>query len=136
MRSFEQYLVSCLPSGEKWGYDQVARPHDQQPYDGERLRALVDAFIEPLTTHITYLEPAKLRASELTETEVKHIANVSTQHMKEMPPTTFLVYMIMYSPPTSGFPPVPGFVKSFLGPYVFSLLNRRYWQFAPKNGVC
>ncbi|KAH9834588.1 uncharacterized protein C8Q71DRAFT_859565 [Rhodofomes roseus] len=140
MHAFETYLVSCLPPSETWGYGQVAGPHEQQPYDGERLTALVDAFVEPLTKHfmqeITYLEPAKLRASGLTEEEVKHIADVSTQHMKEMPPTTFLVYTIIHTPPSSGFPPVPGFVKSFLGPYVFALPNRRYWQFAPKNGVC
>ncbi|TFY68463.1 hypothetical protein EVJ58_g1005 [Rhodofomes roseus] len=88
MHAFETYLVSCLSPSETWGYAQVAGPHEQQSYDGEWLRALVDAFVEPLTKHfmqeITYLEPAKLRASGLTEEEVKHIADVSTQHMKEM----------------------------------------------------
>lgn len=33
---------------------------------------------------ITYLEPTKIRASGLTEAEVKHIGDVSTKHMKEM----------------------------------------------------
>ena len=104
MHNFEKYLVSCLPEGEKWGYGQVAGPHEQQLYDGLKLRELVDAFVEPLTKHvshmgcfratthaisqfmqeITYLEPAKIRASGLTEAEVKHIADVSTRHMKEM----------------------------------------------------
>lgn len=32
-----------------------------------------------------------------------------------------LAYGVLHAPPTSDFPPAPGFVKSFLVPYVF------YW---------
>ncbi|PCH42152.1 hypothetical protein WOLCODRAFT_137733 [Wolfiporia cocos MD-104 SS10] len=137
MHRFEEYLTSCLPAGAKWGYGKVVGPHEQQPYDGEKLRSLVDAFVHPLTTHfmqeITYLEPAKIRASGLTESEVKHIAAVSDKHMMEMPPFTFLIYTILHTPPSSGFPPAPGFVKNVLAPYVFYVPNRRYWRFAPKK---
>lgn len=41
------------------------------------------------------------------------------------PPTTFLAYTVLVTPDWSGFPPAPGFVKSLLVPYVFSLPNRR-----------
>lgn len=37
-----------------------------------------------LIQEITYLEPAKTRASGLTEAEVRHIASVSEKHMKTM----------------------------------------------------
>lgn len=54
MHDFEEYLVSCLPEGEKWGYGQVAGPHEQRPYDGQKLRDLVDAFVDPLTKHVSH----------------------------------------------------------------------------------
>ncbi|KAG5730862.1 hypothetical protein E4T56_gene6652, partial [Termitomyces sp. T112] len=75
--------------------------------------------------------PAALRASGLTEAEVNHIAEVSEKHMKSMPPTTFLVYTIMHAPKASFFPPVPGVVRNMLAPYIFSIANRKLWQFAP-----
>ena len=54
MHNLEKYLVACLPKGEKWGYGQVTGPHEQQPYDGQKLRQLVDAFIEPITKHVSH----------------------------------------------------------------------------------
>jgi len=135
--SVRDYLVSCLPAGTTWGYSQTAGPHEQQKFDDAHLRNLIDGFVPELSTHlhqeIGYLDPEKLRASGLTEAEVKHIAEVSEKHMKSMPPFTFLIYTIIHAPKGSGFPPVPGPVKNFLAPYIFYLPNRKLWQFAPKN---
>ncbi|KAG5351184.1 hypothetical protein J132_00300 [Termitomyces sp. J132] len=82
------YLVSCLPAGTTWGYGQVAGDHEQQTFNSTLMKTLVDAFVRELTQHliqeITYLEPAALRASGLTEAEVNHIAEVSEKHMKSM----------------------------------------------------
>ncbi|KAG6866107.1 hypothetical protein C0991_008414 [Blastosporella zonata] len=137
MEKLKDYLVSCLPAGTTWGYSQVAGAQEQQTFNGAHMQALVDSFVNELLQHliqeITYLEPAALRASGLTEAEVKHIAEVSEKHMKSMPPATFLVYTIIHTPKGSLFPPVPGFVRSVLAPYAFYLPNRRLWQFAPKN---
>ncbi|KAG6902449.1 hypothetical protein C0995_016310 [Termitomyces sp. Mi166 len=123
------YLVSCLPVGATWGYSQVAGTHEQQVFDGVHMRTLVDGFVNELTKHlvqeISYLEPDALRASGLTEAEVKHIAGVSEKHMKSMPPTTFLVYTIIHAPKGSFFPPVPGVVRNILAPYVFYIPNRK-----------
>ncbi|KAG6899611.1 hypothetical protein C0993_008773 [Termitomyces sp. T159_Od127] len=129
------YLVSCLPAGTSWGYDQVASAHEQQIFDSTRLMTLVDGFVDELTQHliqeITYLEPDALRASGLTVAEVKHISEVSEKHMKSMPPTTFLVYTIIHAPKGSLFPPVPGVVRNVLAPYIFYIPNKKLWQFAP-----
>jgi len=137
VEKLKDYLVSCLPAGTTWGYSQTAGPHEQEKFDAAHMRTLIDGFVNELSTHllqeIGYLEPEKIRASGLTEAEVKHLAEVSEKHMKSMPPFTFLIYTIIHAPKGSGFPPVPGFVKSFLAPYVFYLPNRRLWQFAPKN---
>lgn len=137
VETVRDYLVSCLPAGTTWGYSQTAGPHEQQKFDGAHLRTLIDAFVTALSTHlhqeIGYLDPEKLRASGLTEAEVKHIAEVTEKHMKSMPPFTFLIYTIIHAPKGSGFPPVPGPVKNVLAPYVFYLFNRKLWQFAPKN---
>ena len=95
---------------------------------------------------IGYIEPEKIRASGLTEAEMKHISDTSNKHMLNMvggiivltfrsfilvvfcfcqPPTTFLSYTVLITPKYSQFPPAPGFVKSFLVPYVFSIPTRR-----------
>ncbi|KAG6828495.1 hypothetical protein H0H92_007811 [Tricholoma furcatifolium] len=136
VKNLKAYLVSCLPGGTTWGYSQVVGAHEQQAFDGKQLQTLVDAFVNELSSHliqeISYLEPSAVRASGLTEAEVKHIADVSEKHMKSMPPATFLVYTIIHTPKESQFPPVPGFVRTMLAPYVFYVPNRRLWQFAPK----
>jgi hypothetical protein len=135
--AFEEYLVSTIAPGAKYGINKVAPPHDQVPYDGKKVQELIDAFAEPLATHlqkeITYLEADKVRASGLTEAELKTIMDTSNKHMMSLPPTTFLSYTVLVTPGYSQFPPAPGFVKSFLVPYVFSMPTRRFWQFAPKR---
>lgn len=114
-----------------------------------------------LMQEITYLEPDKIRASGLTEAEMKNISAVSNKHMMSMvrrvsscrsyhglfyglfvrsssltsiiqPPATFLAYTVLITPKYSQFPPAPGFVKSFLVPYVFTWSTKKYFQFAPK----
>ncbi|KAG6887117.1 hypothetical protein C0995_001362 [Termitomyces sp. Mi166 len=135
VEKLKAYLVSCLPFGTTWGYGQVAGTHEQQTFDSEHMKTLVDGFVNELTQHliqeISYLEPDALRASGLTEAEVNHIAEVSEKHMKSMPPTTFLVYTIIHAPKGSFFPPVPGVVRNILAPYIFYFPNRKLWQFAP-----
>ncbi|KAG6910790.1 hypothetical protein DXG01_007678 [Tephrocybe rancida] len=88
IEKLKAYLVSCLPTGTTWGYSQVAGAHEQQTFVGSQLQTIVDGFVNELSQHliqeITYLEPAALRASGLTEAEVKHIAGVSEKHMKSM----------------------------------------------------
>ena len=53
--SFEEYLVSALPSGASYGFDKTAPVHEQVPYDGMRVRELIDAFVEPLAAHVRLL---------------------------------------------------------------------------------
>ncbi|RDB20005.1 hypothetical protein Hypma_012884 [Hypsizygus marmoreus] len=136
VEKLREYLTSCLPAGTVWGYSQTVGPQEQQKFDDVHFRTLIDDFADALVTHLVqeigYLEPEKIRASGLTEGEVKHIADVSEKHMKSMPPFTFLIYTIIHTPKESGFPPVPGFVRNFLAPYIFYLPNRRLWQFAPE----
>ncbi|KAG6850646.1 hypothetical protein H0H93_010839 [Arthromyces matolae] len=131
IENLKAYLVSCLPAGTTWGYSQVAGPHEQQKFNAAHFKSLVD---QPLTAsdspfqlvqEITYLEPDALRASGLTEAEVKKIASVSESHMKSMPPTTFLVYTVIHAPKETMFPPVPGMVRNMLVPNVFYIPNRR-----------
>jgi len=137
LNNLKDYLTSCLPSGTNWGYGQTVSSHDVQQLDASHLCSLIDKFVTELTTHlvqeVSYLEPAKIRDSGLTEKELSHIASVSEKHMKSMPPTTFLMYTILHSPKGSAFPPVPDFVRSFLAPYVFYWPKRKLWQFAPES---
>ena len=51
--ALEEYLVSTLPSGAKYGFGKSASTHDKIAYDGDKVRSLVDAFAEPLATHVS-----------------------------------------------------------------------------------
>lgn len=58
---FEEYLVSTLPSGSKYGFGQTAPEHERQAYDGASLQSLIDVFAAPLATHVnTAHTPASL----------------------------------------------------------------------------
>ena len=50
--ALEEYLISTLPSGAKYGFGKVAPDHSQAPYDGAKVRSLIDAFAEILATHV------------------------------------------------------------------------------------
>lgn len=55
MEALEAYLVSCLPSGAKYGFSAV-KPvgQAQEPFDGARARALIETFAEPLCDHVRF----------------------------------------------------------------------------------
>ena len=53
--AFEEYLISTLPAGAKYGFGKVAPEHEQVPYDGNKVQELIDAFAEPLATHVRTL---------------------------------------------------------------------------------
>ena len=54
--ALHDYLVSCLPSGTTYGFgDKVAQPHEQVLYDGEKVRGLVDTFVEPMVDHVSLM---------------------------------------------------------------------------------
>ncbi|TFK68128.1 hypothetical protein BDN72DRAFT_842247 [Pluteus cervinus] len=132
----KDYLVSCIPAGTAWGFGQVSEHTNQVAFDAATFRALISDFAEPLGAHLQqeldYLEPAKLRASGLTEADVKHIGVMTATHMRSLPPTIFLVYVVLHVPKESGFPPAPGLLRNFVAPYVFWIPYRRLWQFAPQ----
>ena len=50
--AFEEYLVSTLPSGAKYGFSKTAPQHEQVAYDGKKVQELIDALAEPLATHV------------------------------------------------------------------------------------
>jgi len=139
LAELEAYLVSCLPSGAKYGlgFGSIAKPHKQQIYNGIHVCAVIDGFVDDLCKHLTqelvYMEPAKLRASGLTEDEMRAISAESRRRGQGIPLTTSLVYVILHSPKEIDFPPIPSFLRNYLVPYVFAFPNRHLWQFAPKH---
>ena len=52
--AFEEYLVSTLPAGAKYGFDKVAPAHERVEYDGAKVRSLIDAFAAPLAAHVGF----------------------------------------------------------------------------------
>ena len=50
--AFEEYLVSTLQSGTKYGFGKVAPSQQPAAYDGSRIQTLIDAFADPLATHV------------------------------------------------------------------------------------
>ncbi|KAJ3557532.1 hypothetical protein NM688_g1426 [Phlebia brevispora] len=134
--AFEEYLVSTLPAGTQYGFGKSTPAHEQATYDGTKVQTLIEMFAEPLVQHLmqelTYLDPDKVRASGLTEAEMRNIADTSNKHMMSMPATTFLTYTVLVTPKWSEFPPAPTFVKRVLVPFVFSWPNRHLWQFVPR----
>ncbi|KAK0206284.1 hypothetical protein DFS33DRAFT_1313751 [Desarmillaria ectypa] len=136
LQSMHDYLVSCLPSGATYGYGTVAGEHEQQTFDGKKLKEIVDGMIENwckhMTNELTYLSPSNLRESGLTEDELKKIGAETATHMKSQPKTTFGVYVVIHTPSSLSFPPMPGFVKNYIIPYLLYLPYRRLWRFAPK----
>lgn len=53
--AFEQYLVSTLPEGAKYGFGKTAPAHERRAYDGAKVQSLIDAFATPLATHVSKL---------------------------------------------------------------------------------
>ncbi len=52
LQSMHDYLVSCLPSGAAYGYGSVAGEHEQQSFDGKKLKEIVDGMIENWCKHV------------------------------------------------------------------------------------
>lgn len=111
LSEMEEYLVSCLPQGAKYGFDKTAQAHEQHAYIGTKLCAIIDKFANELATHVSlfilcihilpslhsqlvqeidYLHPDKVRASGLTADEVKKAADLSLEHHKTLVRTLFL----------------------------------------------
>ena len=53
LKQLGAYLVSCLASGAKYGYDKIAPEHEQQFFKAGRLLELVDKFAEELALHVS-----------------------------------------------------------------------------------
>ncbi len=53
LEAFENYLISCLPAGAKYGYGKRAAPHEQQEFNGAHACSLVDAFAGSLAIHVS-----------------------------------------------------------------------------------
>lgn len=52
--ALEDYLTSCLPIGAGWGYGKtVGANGGSSTYDGAKLKTLIDAFVEPMTAHVS-----------------------------------------------------------------------------------
>jgi len=138
----EEYLVSCLPIGEKWGHgktvalSETRKNKDVVSFDGEYLRQILESYVVPLLDHlqaeIEYLEPANLTASGMTEADVIHTEDVSKAHFTTMPMSTILTFAVLVSP-NKEFPPAPSFIKYPLVPWVFYWFHRSWWQFVPKK---
>jgi len=133
----QDYLVSCLPSGAKYGTGDIAKPHNQQTYDGAHVCEVIDGFTEDLCKHllqeISYLQPEKLKASGLTEADLKAIADESLKHSKTLPLTTLVTFAVLVAPKGVQFPPLPFFLRKYAVPHILAWPNRHLWQFAPKH---
>ena len=57
LEELHNHLVSCIPTGAKYGINSVAEPHEQQKFDGERVVAIIDGFAEPLCQHVCHRVP-------------------------------------------------------------------------------
>jgi len=138
----EEYLVSCLPIGEKWGLgktvalSETRKNKDVVSFDGEYLRKILEGYVVSLLDHlqaeIQYLEPANLTASGMTEADVIHTEEVSKAHHMKLPMTTMLTWAVQVSP-NKDFPPAPNFIKHYLVPWVFYWYHSSWWQFVPKK---
>jgi hypothetical protein len=60
----EEYLLSCLPIGEKWGIENAVvalsdtrKTKDLVPFDGEQLRTILESFVQPLINHVCHSSP-------------------------------------------------------------------------------
>ncbi|KAH8092217.1 hypothetical protein BXZ70DRAFT_951794 [Cristinia sonorae] len=137
VHEMEEYLISCLPSGEKHGYGRIAPQHAQQEFSATHLQAVIDKAAGPLSSHllqeVTYLHSDKLHEAGFTVEEIRHIAAETNKYMMNMPTTTFLVYVVLLSPKGSEFPPAPPFIKNYVVPWVLYWPNRRWWKFGLKN---
>lgn len=53
VESLKDYLVSCLPAGTTWGYNQKSTTEQPQTFDSAQFRGLIDAFATPLADHVS-----------------------------------------------------------------------------------
>ncbi len=108
------YLTSCLPLDTKWGIHGVVAENssrtqkDPISFDGACLRAIIDAFVVTLTTHVsnpsvyypvrnlrshhkfklqaevTYLNPENIKVSGMTEPQLEEIDGAVMAHVRTL----------------------------------------------------
>ncbi|KAF8337554.1 uncharacterized protein EI90DRAFT_3119007 [Cantharellus anzutake] len=143
IEEMKTYLTNCLPIGTKWGLrdtvEESASRTQKEPvaFDGARLKAIIDTFIVPLTTHlqaeITYLDPENIKASGMTEKQLEEMDKAVMAHIRSLGPHPLLMYTVYHLPKDVEFPPAPKFVKRILVPWIFHWKGSQWWQFCPKR---
>ena len=53
IEALEEYLVSRLPSGAKYGLGKVSSQQEQQAFDGKHALSLIDAFVNEFVAHVS-----------------------------------------------------------------------------------
>jgi len=136
LNELEEYLqaVLALKKGPK-GTPIPDPTRKKIPYNRNKITELLDKLLTPLFEHLAkevgYLDPAKLRASGLTEQRLDDIATSVERHVQGEVDVYLLPFVIGHVPPGTGFPPMPAFLSKFLIPYVFWWKHRRLWRYLP-----
>lgn len=116
---FEEYCRTCLPAG----------------YDGERLKALVEGFAEPLTRHLydeinTLLALDKYDSAKIRQAYQRFEKSLMATDNQRIAPLVFGTADRSFEGGTHDFPSVPFFVPYVIH-YVFARKHRGAWRFNP-----
>jgi len=138
IHDIEEYLKSVLgvEGGKLYGQIVPAPEKTRLPYDGAKLKRLLESFATPLFTHlnheIDWLAPENIRASGVTIEKLQAAYRAEEEHVQnELDPYSIHVHAMGHVPPYCQFPALPWFVKKILIPWVFWWKHRALWKFLP-----
>jgi len=136
LEELEVYLMNVLAVKKDPKGSPIPDPTKTKiPYDRNKIIELLDRLLEPMFDHLSkevgYLDPAKIKASGLSEQRLNDISASVERHVQSEVDVSMLPYAVGHVPPGTGFPPLPAFLTKFLIPYVFWWKHRRLWRYLP-----
>ncbi|KAG8818297.1 hypothetical protein FRC17_010882 [Serendipita sp. 399] len=138
LHEFDSYLLAVMGAekGEKCGQAISIPSKFKEPYNGTKIKQLLESFAAPLFTHlqheIGWLDPEILRESGLPLSRLAEIDKLIEEHIKnELDGPSALVFGLYHVPPYCQAPDLPWFVRKVLVPYVLYWKHRKSWRWFP-----
>ncbi|KAG8818298.1 hypothetical protein FRC17_010883 [Serendipita sp. 399] len=138
LTELDEYAMAMMgvQKGKKYGLTVPIPNATKEPYDGQKIKRLLETLSVPLFTHlqheIAWLEPDRIRASGVPLSRFAEIDALIDQHIQEeLDAPSSLVFSLYHSPPYSQSPDLPWILKKVIVPWLMYWKHRRCWRWFP-----
>ncbi|KAG8857680.1 hypothetical protein FRC20_000236 [Serendipita sp. 405] len=138
LHDLDNYAMAVMgvSQGKKYGQTVPDPSKTKEPYDGQKIKRLLETLAVPLFTHlqheIGWLEPEKVRASGVPLSRFDEIDALIDQHIRnELDVPSSLVFSLYHSPPYSQAPHLPWILRKVIVPWIAYWKHRRCWRWFP-----